>query len=148
LIDYYQNSGMGLDHYVSVLRQRPYSYGKHVGPHDIEVKEFGSGKTRWEMAEALGIYFEVAPKLSLEDGINASRLVFSRCYFHEEKVNQGLECLSNYRWDFNTRIEEFKPIPVHDWSSHGADAFRYMAVMIQRKPKQALKIVYSNKGVV
>lgn len=148
LIDYYQSSGMGLDHYVSVIRQKPYSYLRHVAPHDIEVKEFGSGKTRWEMAEALGIYFEIAPKLSLEDGINAARIVFSRCYFEEEKCKEGLECLMNYRWDFNTRIDEFKAVPVHDWASHGADAFRYMAVMISRKEQKPLSLVYRDKGIV
>lgn len=148
LLDYYQNTGMGLDHYVSVLRQKPYSYRKHVAPHDIEVREFGSGKTRWEMAEALGIYFEIAPKLSLEDGINASRQVFSRCYFNEEKASQGLECLMNYRWEFNTRIDEFKAVPVHDWASHGADAFRYMAVTVNRKTEKAKPLAYRDKGIV
>jgi len=148
LLDYYESSGVGLDHYASVLRQKPYSYKRHVAPHDITVKELGSGKTRWEMAEMLGIYFEIAPKLGLEDGVNASRQIFSRCYFEEEKTRNGVEALMNYRWDFNTRIDEFKAIPVHDWASHGADAFRTMAIMISRRDLKPVKLVYSNKGIV
>jgi len=146
LIDYYQNSGQGLDHYASIIKQRGYSYGRHVAPHDIEVKELGTGRSRWEVAQGMGINFEIAPRMALEDGINAARLIFSRCWFDETKCKDGLECLMNYRWDFNQRIDEFKPVPVHDWSSHGADAFRYMAISSrQHKPQQ---IKYSNKGIV
>lgn len=148
LIDYYEASGVGLDHYAGMLRQKGYSYGRHVGPHDIEVREFGSGKTRKETAAELGVWFQVAPKLSLEDGINAARLLFDRCYFDENKCKQGLEALMNYRWDFNTRIDEFKPVPVHDWASHGADAFRALAVMAKRNDAKPKSIQYSNKGIV
>ena len=148
LLDYYEATGQGLDHYASVLKQKNYSYRRHVGPHDLTVKELGSGKTRWETAETLGLYFEIAPKLPLEDGINASRLIFSRCYFNEEKCKKGLEALLNYKWDFNTRIDEFKAVPVHDWASHGADAFRTMATMISRKNQKPVTLVYSSKGIV
>lgn len=150
LIDYYESSGQGLDHYISVLKQKGYSYGRHVGPHDIEVKEFGSGKTRLEMAREMGINFEVAPKLGLEDGINAARLLFDRCYFDQDRCKLGLDALMNYRRDFNTRIDEFKPVPVHDWASHGADAFRYMAVSIRRRDVAPTRIDYSkiSKGIV
>jgi phage terminase large subunit len=150
LIDFYESSGQGLDHYISVLKQKGYSYGRHVGPHDIEVKEFGSGKTRLEMARELGINFEVAPKLGLEDGINAARLLFDRCYFDQDRCKLGLDALMNYRRDFNTRIDEFKPVPVHDWASHGADAFRYMAVSIRRRDVAPARIDYSklSKGIV
>ena len=148
LIDYYEHSGVGLDHYVSVIKQKGYSYGRHVAPHDIEVKELGSGRTRLETARTLGINFEVAPKLGLEDGINAARLIFDRCYFDAEKTSQGLEALMNYRRDFNQRIDEFKPVPVHDWASHGADAFRYMAVSIRRRDQKSNAIVYpKNMGI-
>lgn len=148
LIDYYEASGVGLDHYASIIKQRGYSYGRHVAPHDIEVKEFGSGRTRKEIAAGLGIHFEVAPKLGLEDGINAARLLFDRCYFDEANTQKGLDCLMNYRRDWNARIDEFKPAPVHDWSSHGADAFRYMAVSIKRRDVKPKVIEYKTKGIV
>lgn len=149
LIDYYEHSGVGLDHYVSVIRGKNYSYGRHVAPHDIEVKELGTGKTRLETAQKLGINFEVAPKMGLEDGINAARLIFDRCYFDADRCEKGLECLMNYRRDFNTRIDEFKPVPVHDWASHGADAFRYMAVSVRRRDVRPKAISYpKHSGVV
>jgi phage terminase large subunit len=149
LIDYYEFSGVGLDHYVSVIKQKNYSYGRHVAPHDIEVKELGSGRTRLETAQKLGINFEVAPKLGLEDGINAARLIFDRCYFDAANCEKGLEALMNYRRDFNTRIDEFKAVPVHDWASHGSDAFRYMAVSIRRRDQKPKLITYPTKtGVV
>ena len=149
LIDYYEHSGVGLDHYVALIKSKNYSYGRHVAPHDIEVKELGSGKTRLETARTLGINFEVAPKLGLEDGINAARLIFDRCYFDADRCEKGLECLMNYRRDFNSRIDEFKPVPVHDWASHGADAFRYMAVSVRRRDKKPNAISYPKQtGII
>jgi len=149
LIDYYEHNGVGLDHYVALIKSKNYSYGRHVAPHDIEVKELGTGKTRLETASKLGINFEVAPKMGLEDGINAARLIFDRCYFDADRCDKGLECLMNYRRDFNTRIDEFKPVPVHDWASHGADAFRYMAVSIRRRDKPQNVIQYPKKtGII
>jgi len=148
LIDYYENSGVGLDHYAGVLRSKGYSYGSHVGPHDIEVRELGSGRSRKEIAQEMGVNFEVAPNLKLEDGINAARLIFDRCYFDENKCKQGLEALMNYRWDYNTRIDEFKPVPVHDWASHGSDAFRMLAVRSKRSEQKAPAIKYTGRGIV
>ena len=134
LIDYYENSGEGLPHYAQVLRDRGYAYGTHWAPHDIEVKELGSGRSRVETAAALGIRFRVVPKLSLEDGIHAARVLFPRCWFDSEHCEKGIEALQNYRRDYNTRIQEFTDRPVHDWASHGADAFRYLAVRVRDLP--------------
>lgn len=131
LIDYYEASGVGLSHYLSLLndktQKRGYAYGTHWAPHDIEVKELGSGHSRKETAYSLGLNFQVVPKLSLEDGIHAARMLLPRCWF-DEQTRYGVEALQSYRWDYNTRIHEFKPLPVHDWASHGADAFRGLAV--------------------
>jgi len=128
LIDYYEASGEGLPHYANVLNQRRYSYGQHYAPHDIQVRELGSGRSRLETARSLGINFLVAPNIPVEDGIHAARMLFPRCWFDAERCAPGLDALSNYRWDFNERMDEFKPTPVHDWASHGADAWRYLAV--------------------
>lgn len=126
-IDYYEASGEGLPHYKKVLTDRGYIYGAHWAPHDIEVREFTSGRSRLETARSLGISFNVVPNVALEDGIHASRMLLSRCWFDEVKCRRGIDALHAYRWDYNTRINEFKPTPVHDWASHGADAFRYLA---------------------
>ena len=131
LIDYYEASGVGLSHYRQMLNdkaaQRGYAYGAHWAPHDIEVKELGSGRSRKEAAYSLGLSFQVVPKGSLEDGIHAARMLLPRCWF-DERTQPGLEALQAYQWDYNTRIHEFKPVPVHNWASHGADAFRGLAV--------------------
>ena len=121
LIDYHEAAGEGLPHYARVLTERGYVYGQHGGPHDIEVRELGAGLTRRQTAKALGIDFQVTPKIQLEDGIHAARLLLPRCWFDAEKTQVGREALQHYRRDYNTRLKEFTATPVHDWASHGAD---------------------------
>lgn len=128
LIDYYEADGEGLPHYVKVLRERPYVYGQHWAPHDIAVRELGTGKSRLETARGLGLNFRVTPMIPLEDGIDAVRLFLAKCYFDTTKAAVGLNCLRNYRKAFNQRLNEFTGTPVHDVYSHGADAFRGLAV--------------------
>jgi phage terminase large subunit len=131
IIDYYENNGVGLPHYLGLLNEKReslgYVYGTHWAPHDIEVKELGTGLSRRETAFNLGLNFQVTPKRAIDDGIHAARMLLPRCYF-DEKAQKGIEALQSYRWDYNTRINEFKPMPVHDWASHAADAFRGLAV--------------------
>ena len=135
LIDYYEQSGVGLAHYAKVLQDKGYVYGVHVAPHDIEVKELGSGQSRLEMAKDLGIRFEVAPKLSIDDGINAVRTRFNTLWIDENKCSQFLNALSLYRKEWDDKRGEFKPKPLHDWTSHAADMLRYWAVS-ERKGKE------------
>jgi hypothetical protein len=135
LIDYYESSGEGLPHYAQVLKDKGYTYGTHWAPHDIQVRELASGRSRLEAAASLGIRFQVAPNVALEDGIHAARMLFPRCWFDADKCKAGLEALQHYRRDYNTRLNEFKAVPVHDWSSHGADAFRYLATR-QKTPQE------------
>lgn len=143
MIDYYQNSGVGLDHYVKTLREKPYNYGSHFAPHDAEARELGTGKSVTEIARELGLDFQIVPRLSVDDGINAARLVFSRVWFDENKCRKGLDCLSFYHKDYDDKAETFRLKPVHDWSSHGADAFRYFAVahedQLDWRPKDRYK---------
>lgn len=128
VIDYHEATGEGLPYYAKVLTSRGYHYGTHWAPHDIQNKEFGSGRTRLETASGLGIVFTVVPKFSLEDGINAARMLLPKCWFDETACEAGLEALTQYRWGFNEQLQESKEVPVHDWASHGADAFRYLAL--------------------
>ncbi len=132
LIDYYEASGEGLQHYARVLKDRGYVYGTHWAPHDIAVREFSSGKSRRDIAATLGIPFQIVPQLPLDDGVNAVRLLLPRCWFDDQKCEAGLEGLTHYRKTYNERLQEFMGTPVHDWSSHGADAFRGLAV--RQKP--------------
>lgn len=131
LIDYYEAGGEGLPHYAAVLQSRGYHYRHHYGPHDIQVRELGTGKSRLETALGLGINFRVTPNIGIEDGIHAARLMFQRCWFDAVKCKAGLEALRNYRKKYNTSMQAFTGTPVHDWASNGADAFRYLAVWHQ-----------------
>lgn len=129
IIDYYENSGVGLDHYAKVLSEKGYHYEQHILPHDVQVKELGSGKSRLETLDALGIRnIEIAPKLAVEDGIQAARTMIPKCWFDEERCNRGIEALRQYRRDFDEKMKTWRGRPLHDWTSHGADAFRYLAV--------------------
>jgi len=155
LVDYYEASGEGLPHYVSVLQQKGYAYGEHYAPHDIQVRELSSGRSRWEVAQGLGITFKIVPRIArrtgneLEEGIHAARMLLPKCWFDTKKVATGLDALQHYRRDFNARLGEFKATPIHDWSSHAADAFRYLAIWASA-PKQEREPVYTRplpKGV-
>lgn len=129
VIDYHEDSGYGLDHYVKVVNDKPYVYGQHWMPHDINQREFTTGKTRLELArQLLRPAVLVAPKISVDEGIHASRMVLSRCWIDRTKCRDGLTALVNYRWDFNQRVGDFSHLPLHDFASHGADAFRTFAV--------------------
>lgn len=136
VIDYYEASGVGLDHYVKMLREKPYVYGSHILPHDVEVKELGTGKSRYEILISLGIKsteIMICPKLPVDDGIQSARAFLSQCWFDENRCKHGLEALRQYRRepDEKKSVGErtyFKPKPLHDWTSHAADAFRYLAI--------------------
>ena len=127
LIDYYEGSGYGLKHYAEILDKKKYLYGTHIAPHDIEVRELGTGTSRRATAASLGIDFVVAPRLLVEDGINAVRAMLSKCWFDSQKCGHGINALSSYRKDYDEKNRAFKLRPVHDWASHGADAFRVLA---------------------
>lgn len=135
IIDFHEDSGEGLPYYAKILDQKDYKYGEHWAPHDIQVRELGSGKSRIETAKMLGIQFRIVPNLSIDDGINAVRNTIPRCWFDAKKCELGLQALRNYRKEYDDRRQEYKPRPLHDWSSHAADAFRYLAVSLRDKQK-------------
>lgn len=125
LIDYYENSGMGLDHYAKELRARDYVYGAHVLPHDVQVRELSTGQSRYAFLAQLGIRGTVAKAHAVEDGVNAVRAALPRCWFDRDRCSRGIEALRNYRREWNDKLKALSQRPLHDWSSHAADAFRY-----------------------
>jgi len=128
LIDYYESSGVGLDHYVQLLNSKGYTYGNHILPHDVRVRELGTGKSRLETLGTLGVRpITIAPQLMVDDGIQAARSMIASCWFDEIKCSRGIDCLGQYHRDYDEKNQTFKGNPVHDWASHGADAFRYLA---------------------
>ena len=148
LIEYYENSGQSLEHYAKYLGSKDYKYGDHYGPHDLKVRELGSGKSRNEIASNLGLYFTIVPKLSIEDGINAARMILPRCWFDRDKCQLGLEALRQYSWERNDKTGQMKNKPKHSWASHAADAFRYLAVGLNESKQFSSKIKYPNIGII
>lgn len=154
VIDYYENSGEGLRHYMKVLKDKGYTYSEHWGPHDIDNREFGSdGKTRRELAregyeidgQKYSMTFKVVPKLGVNDGIEQAREILPKCVFDEAKCETGINCLENYRKEWDDKRGCWKDKPLHDWTSHGSDAFRYFAVAKSaRKPVTSLNMRMAN----
>ena len=127
VIDFYQSSGAGLDHYVGIINGRGYVYGQHLLPHDAAASELGTGTTRLETLRRLGIEGRVLPAARVEDGINAVRLLLPRCWFDLRKCSAGLEALRQYQREWDDKAQDFRARPLHDWTSHAADAFRYLS---------------------
>lgn len=151
IIDYYEASGADLGHYVRELKNKPYAYGGHFVPHDAQAKELGTGKSRLEVLDSLGLKsITVSPMHRVEDGINAVRLMIPRCWFDAKKCSRGIDALKLYRAEYDDKLQTLKPRPVHDWASHGADAFRYLAMTLDREAIDTgfnRKIAYSNVGI-
>lgn len=129
LIDYYESSGVGLDHYMRVLNEKGYVYGNHILPHDVRVRELGSGKSRMEVLDSLGARpITVAPQLMVDDGIQAVRSMLTNCWFDAERCERGIDALRQYHREYDDNGKVWRSRPSHDWASHGSDAFRYLAV--------------------
>jgi len=129
LIDYYEASGYALDHYAKVLQEKGYHYQSHILPHDVRVKELGTGKSRYEVLQSLGLFnIEICPMMSIEDGIQQVRSTIPMAWFDKEKCDRGINALMNYRRDWDDVSKAWRGKPKHDWSSHAADAVRYLAV--------------------
>jgi hypothetical protein len=133
IIDYYEKSKEGLEYYIKILHEKPYIYGKHIAPADIAVKEFGTGMTRLEKARHLGITFTTAPSLgSIMDGIETTRTTLSKIWIDETKCKQLIACLESYRQEYDNKKKIYNSQPLHDWSSHGADAMRYLCISLPK----------------
>jgi hypothetical protein len=142
VIDYYETSGESLYHYAEVLEKKNYNYNRHVAPHDIVARELGTGKSRLEVANEIGIDFEIAAKLEVDHGIESVRNTLPYCYFDREKCKIGLDALRQYRKQWDERNQVFKNKPLHDWCSHAADAFRYGCVHSPIDTSQWTKPIY------
>jgi phage terminase large subunit len=128
IIDFYQAQGHALGHYLKVIQGKPYVYGEHWLPHDATHELLASERTIQQQMRAMGHTVRIAPRMSVADGINAARTIFGKCYFDAVKCEDGLHCLKNYRYDVDPETKQFSRNPLHDWASHAADAFRYLAV--------------------
>ena len=134
IIDYYEASGVDLGHYVREINARPYAYAGHIVPHDAQAKELGTGKSRLEVMESLGLRpITLAALHRVEDGINAVRMFIPKCWFDAKKCARGIDALKLYRAEYDDKLQALRPQPVHDWTSHAADSFRYLALTLDRR---------------
>lgn len=137
VIDSYENEGEGLAHYISVIdsraRENKWIMGEHYAPHDIENRELGTGISRKQVASSLGINFITLPtlKMSLADGIECVRGLFPRIWIHEPKCERLIKALENYRKAYDDKRKVFNERPLHDWTSHFADSFRYLSLAVK-----------------
>jgi hypothetical protein len=131
-VDYYENSGLGLEHYVGELRQRReqhgYVFGDHYFPHDVNNGEISNGKSRFDTLVSLGVTPTAVPRVqNINDGINATRRMLGQSLIDPLRCERGLKCLRNYRKEWDDDRATFRDKPFHNWASHGADAFRNFA---------------------
>ena len=128
MIDHLVGEGSeGLPEVAAKVLKKPYGYGKHFGPHDLETKDIGSGKTRMEIGRKLGIRFRVVPNLLIKDGINGTSTWLDRLNVHKESCKKWIDSMKSYRREWDDKRGMYKDEPLHDWASHDADMSRYAA---------------------
>ena len=141
VVDHYASSGVGLEHYAEVIEKRKHLHGWRDGndyvPHDAKIKEWGSGRTRVETMSGMGLHPLLVPHASIDDGVNAVRRTLPLCVFHPRTDATGLAALEQYRREWDDDKKAFRASAVHDWTSHPADAFRYLS--LAWRPSQLIK---------
>jgi hypothetical protein len=132
IIDYYENQNLSLDHYLNIIKNKPYTYNKHIAPHDMSNREFSSGISRLEMARRLDVRFMLAPNLSIMDGVEAVRALLARCFIDDRACSQLIKCIEHYRQSYDEKKKTYTGKPEHDQYSHGCDALRMLAVTLPK----------------
>jgi hypothetical protein len=149
VIDYIENSGVGLDWYVRELDKRPWKWGEHILPHDAKARELGTGRSRLEVLISLGFHrYQIVEAQKVEDGINALRMILPRMWFDAEKCVRLVSALQNYRRSWNDGLRTYSDRPLHDWTSHACDAGRMFALANVRNAGSARPIKYPDLAVV
>ncbi len=136
ILDHYVAHGTGVEHYAELCHSKPWKRGVDYVPHDAKVKEWGSGRTRVETMRQLGLNPHVVPMASKMDGIQAVRKTLPLCVFHPDTEEDGIGALETYRREWDDEKKTFKATEVHDWASHGADAFRYLSLAWRNAPRE------------
>lgn len=145
VIDFESDCLKDLSHYLQKLQERGYLYGTHHLPHDAQAKTLAAGgRSVEQILRASGLKVKIVPRLSIVDGIAAVRAIFNRCWFDSEKCADGIQALRHYRYDWDDDMQTFKKEPRHDWASHPADAFRYLAVDIREQEVEQEQRIYQH----
>lgn len=133
VIDYYENQGKMLDHYIKMLNDKPYRYEEVWLPHDAVAKTLATKRSTIEQLLDAGFPCRKVPKLARQHGIDAVRKVLPHCLIDQEKCFNGVEALRAYRRVYNELTKSFSDEPKHDWASDGSDAMRYMSLVCKEK---------------
>lgn len=136
LLRYFEDSQQTISYYMAKLQSFGYVYDTIWLPHDAKAKSLGTGKSIEEIVRATGMKVQILDRVPVADSINAARTIFSKCYFDRQNTEEGLQCLRHYRYDVDPETKMFSAKPLHDEYSHGADAFRYIGLMIN-EPRKA-----------
>lgn len=137
LLRYFEDSQQTMSFYLAKLQSFGYLYDTIWLPHDAKAKSLGTGKSIEEIVRATGYKVQVLDRVPVADSINAARTIFNRCYFDRQNTEEGLQCLRHYRYDVDPETKMFSAKPLHCEYSHGADAFRYIGLMINEPRKAA-----------
>ena len=150
VIDYEEHTNESFVDILKQLQKRDYVFGEWIGPHDLRVREFSTGTTRLEAARDVGVDFTVAPKIPIIDGIEATRRWLKRAWFDEAKTQEGRSHLSLYRSQWDDRRRVLSRVPIHDQTSHAADALRYYATsrISQLSLAWDAPLPYNDQGVI
>ena len=145
LIRYVEDSQQTMSHYLALMQTFGYVYDTLWLPHDAQNKTIGSnGRSIEEIVRSSGFKTKIIPRTSIADSINAARTIFQNCYFDRDNCYDGLQCLRHYRYEVDPDTKQFSKNPLHDQYSHGADAFRYIALGVQEtRPKQPKRVNYA-----
>ncbi len=147
LIDFYENQGQPLSHYIDLLESKPYDYLAIWLPHDSRAKTLQTGRSTIEqLQEAMGCC-RIVPSLKVMQGIEAARMILPTCFFSED-AHKGVESLRNYKRQFNELTKAFRDTPLHDWASDGSDAFRYLSLVAQRGKATKRRLVEKKPEIV
>lgn len=139
MIDYIEGSGEALEYYVRLLQQRPYLFERHLLPHDAQVRELGSGRSRTETLHGLGVKpTRIVQQHNVADGIQAVRSILPHCWFDAQRCALGIRALRNYRREWNENAQTWRSTPVHDFASHASDSLRYMALGVREGERRPL----------
>jgi phage terminase large subunit len=136
LLRYFEDSQQTISYYMAKLQSFGYVYDTIWLPHDAKAKSLGTGKSIEEIVRATGMKVQILDRVPVADSINAARTIFNKCYFDRQNTEEGLQCLRHYRYDVDPDTKMFSAKPLHDEYSHGADAFRYIGLMIN-EPRKA-----------
>lgn len=152
LVDFYSWFGPDIGHYVDIIRSKGYRYGKHWAPPDVNKKEFGTGTTTFREAAKMGLEFSVLPKeKNIFDGIQRVLGMLPYCWFHLTNTEEGVNAIEQYHKEYNDKFRVYNDNPCHDWTSHPADALRYVSMVFEsgatRGESQTLEQIQSMEAM-